>query len=58
MKNQLQEDFPERMGAQALREAVRQTWEDLSAGDLNALLDSMPERMQAIIDANGMHTKF
>ena len=58
MKNELQESYPERMGYPALRIAVRETWLTLNLTDLNDLLDSMPARMQAVIDANGMHTKY
>ena len=58
IKHQLQEEFPERMTPTQLKEAVQQTWDDLEFPYLSDLLDTMPARMQAVIGANGMHTKY
>lgn len=42
-----------------LRVAVKEAWEKGITEDfLIGLLASMRERCQAVIDANGMHTKF
>lgn len=41
-----------------LRGYVLEAWEELTESFLAELLDSMPARCQAVIDANGMHTKY
>ena len=58
IKHQLQEEFPERMTLAALKEAVHKTWDDLELPSLNDLFDTMPAHMQAVIDANGMYTRY
>ena len=47
MKHQLQEEFPERMNAQALHGAVAKTWNDVTIEELNDLLDNMSTGMHA-----------
>ena len=37
---------------------VRQAWDAVSKDQLRDLIESMQARYQAIIDANGMHTKY
>ena len=39
-----------------LREAVKEAWETITVQQLDDLLDSMPDRMHAVIDAQGMYT--
>ena len=58
IKHQLQKEFLECMTPTQLKEAVQKTWDDLEFPSLSDLLDTMPARMQAVIDANGMHTKY
>ena len=58
IKHNLQEDYPERMTPTQLKEAVQKTWDDLEFPSLSDLLNTMPARIQAVIDANGMHTKY
>jgi hypothetical protein len=41
-----------------LRRYVKEAWEALPDSFWQELLDSMPARCQAVIDANGMHTKY
>jgi crotonobetainyl-CoA:carnitine CoA-transferase CaiB-like acyl-CoA transferase len=41
-----------------LREAVEAAWEALPATYLAEELSKMPARCQAVIDANGMHTRY
>jgi transposase len=41
-----------------MRGWVKEAWEAIPSDYLEGLIDSMPMRMQAVIDANGMHTKF
>lgn len=41
-----------------LRAWVLEAWEEIPQYYLDELLSSMPRRCQAVIDANGMHTKY
>ena len=41
-----------------LRRYVQEAWDALPNEYWRKLLDSMPARCQAVIDANGMHTKY
>jgi hypothetical protein len=41
-----------------LRDVVVATRESISDNALQELIDRMPERCQAVIDANGMHIPF
>jgi transposase len=41
-----------------LRAAILAAWEAVDAAYLLELLQSMPARCQAVIDANGMHTRY
>lgn len=41
-----------------LREVVRAAWDALPEVFLNDLIDSMPARCQAVIDAEGGYTKY
>ena len=58
IKHQLQKEFLERMTPTQLKEAVQKTWDDLEFPSLSDLFGTMSARMQAVIDANGMHTKY
>ena len=58
MKNYLQDHFPEIMGYDQLRSAVKEAWDKVGAFEFKALVESMPERCQAVIDANGFFTKY
>lgn len=58
IKNYLQEHFGEKLSYDQLRAALEEAWESISHLFLNDLIDSMPLRCQAVIDANGLHTKF
>jgi len=42
----------------ALRDIVQEAWDSISIELLNELIDSMPARCQAVIDANGGYTKY
>ncbi len=54
MKNWIQERYGEgRMLYDRLREAVKAAWETIPQRCLDELLDSMHDRCQAVIDANG-----
>ena len=44
--------------AQDLQAALEAAWADISPNLTRHLVDSMPRRLQAVIEANGMHTKY
>lgn len=58
MKNYLQDNYPEIVGYTQLREAVKDAWDKVGEEAFRALIESMPERCQAVIDAKGLHTKY
>jgi transposase len=41
-----------------LFEKLETVWRNIPIDYLQRLIDSMPQRCQAVIDANGMHTKY
>ena len=41
-----------------MRQAIQEEWNNISIQDLELLLHSMPERVQAILAANGSRTQF
>ena len=41
-----------------IRRQVKEAWEAIGEETLEELLQTMPQRCQAVIDANGMHTKW
>lgn len=58
MKNYVAENFPEIMSYNRLRDAVKEAWDKVSEYDLKELVDSIHDRCQAVIDANGKHTRY
>jgi len=58
MKNYLQDNFPEVMSYDVLRGAVKEAWENVGQSEFETLIQSMPARCQAVIDANGLFTKY
>jgi hypothetical protein len=58
MKNYLQDHFPENMSYDRLRIAVKEAWENVGQFEFKELIESMPARCQAVIDANGLFTKY
>ena len=58
MKNYLQDNFPEQMSYERLRAAVKEAWEAIGQDELRELVESMPARCQAVIDANGLFMKY
>ena len=58
MKNWIQNNYGERMTYPRLRQAVTEAWESIEQRRLDDLIDEMPARCQAVIDAQGMHTKY
>jgi transposase len=58
MKDYIQEKFPEKMSYDRLRAAVLEAWEAIPEDFLRDHVYSMPERCEAVITADGKHTKF
>jgi ketohexokinase/beta-glucosidase len=58
MKNYLQDNYPENMSYNRLRAAVKDAWEKVGEHEFRALIESMPARCQAVIDAEGRFTKY
>ena len=58
MQNYIQEHFDEKLGYPALRIVVNETWEAVSENYLSELSQEMHKRCQAVIDADGMHTRY
>jgi transposase len=59
MKDWIQERYDDTLrGSDALREAIIAAWNAVTEAYLNELLESMPARCQAVIDANGLHTRY
>ena len=48
----------ERLSYDQLRNAVKEAWDSITKDQLNDLIASIPERRQAVIDANDTHTKW
>ena len=63
MKDYIEFYYPDMEGGKQptydqLREIVREAWDWISVEFLRELIDSMKERCQAVIDAEGGHTKY
>ena len=58
MKNYLQDNFQENMSYDRLREVVKEAWANVGLHEFRELVESMPARCQAVIDANGLFTKY
>jgi hypothetical protein len=58
MKNYLQDNYPEVMGYDQLRAAVQDAWDKVRESEFRELIESMPARCQAVIDANGLFTPY
>jgi len=41
-----------------LAEILPKVWEEIPEGYFEAMLDSMPDRVPAVIDAKGWYTKY
>jgi hypothetical protein len=59
MKDWIQEQFDDKLYSyDALRVAITAAWEAIDEGYLTELLESMPQRCQAVIAADGNHTRY
>lgn len=51
MKNFIQDNFPENMTYDQLRNGVNETWDQIGEREFKELIKQMPEKCQAVIDA-------
>jgi hypothetical protein len=58
MKNYIQDHFPENMTYDRLRAAVKEAWAMVGEHEFRSLINSMKDRCQAVIDADGLFTKY
>lgn len=59
MKDWIQARYPKQENSyDKLRKIVRDAWDAITEEDLLELIREMPARMQAVIDAEGYHTKY
>jgi hypothetical protein len=60
MKDWIENHYTEEqlMKEDLLRKAVQDAWDAVPSSYLQQLLESMPARCQAVIDANGRHTRY
>ena len=58
IKNYLQDNYPENISYDRLRSAVKEAWEQVGRHEFEELIQSMKARCQAVIDADGLFTKY
>jgi transposase len=58
MKDTLQAQYPDKMTYDQLRAAVKAVWDAIPDDDVRALIRTMRQRCEAVIVANGLHTRF
>ena len=58
MKDYIEENFPPKLSYDRLWAAVIEAWEQVTEEILNELLAEMPAHCQAVIDADGMYTRY
>ena len=58
MRNYLQDNYPENISYDRLRSAVKEAWEQVGQHEFEELIQSMKARCQAVIDADGLFTKY
>ena len=59
IKDYIQEKYPDiHRSYPRLREAVIEAWNSITDEQIKELIGTMPERCQAVIDAQGGHTKY
>ena len=58
IKDIITRDYAHISSVEEMKRIVRMLWEEITDGQFDYLIDSMPERMQAVIDALGGSTRF
>jgi hypothetical protein len=58
LKNRINQRDPHPIGVQGMREAITAEWNALTEDEILEYVDSMPERIAAVIEAGGGHTRW
>ncbi len=58
IKDTLQARYPDKMTYDQLRAAVKEVWDEIPDDEVRALIRTMRQRCEAVIEANGLHTRF
>ena len=58
MKDLSQENYGENLPYNQLKQAFQEAWDQVSPWFLDKVLNSVKERYQAVIVANGLHTSY
>jgi len=58
LKDMLNKRLPRPPGMRGMAEAIREEWDRISEVDLLTFIDSMPQRIEAVIAASGGHTRW
>ena len=58
MKDWIYKHYPEKLSYDVLHRAVRKAWDAVPPEELEALVDSMTARCQAVINASGLHIPY
>ena len=58
IKSRIRKRTPRPQTNSLMRDAIQQEWDNISSQDLELLLQSMPERVHAVLAADGGHTRF
>jgi hypothetical protein len=58
MKEAIRKKSPAPSNLKELKKYVKRAWRDLPFEYYQRLIDSMPDRVNAVIAANGYHTKY
>lgn len=57
LKNRLNQRNPQPKGVEEMGEAIKEEWNRITEGEILEFVDSMPERIETVITANGGHTR-
>ena len=58
IKDYVADNYPDKLSYNQLRQAVKDAWESISSEFLGNLIAKMPVRCAAVIDAQGMYTRY
>jgi len=58
LKDRLNKRHPQPQALEGMGEAIKEEWDGISEVHLLTFVDSMPERIQAVITASGGHTRW
>lgn len=58
MKDRIGRRIPRCTTNLTLRAAIQEEWDAISSDEIASMVDSMPERVKAVCDVNGGHTRY